>query len=214
MEVQAVDRHPDDRAEIGPNLTVPVIVVTVNTSDECQSGEIPEQGCSENLSNERTPNFEEKLPTALNVSEPNKDVHVIDIKQDGLKKNGFSSTDLEKERACRICHLTSEHHNSSEVIELGCECKDDLGIAHRHCAEAWFKIKGNTHCEICSKPAKNITGVGDRGFLEEWNGREVGSRNSPVERGNCWRGQPFCNFLMGCLVIAFILPWFFRINMF
>ncbi|KAK0586088.1 hypothetical protein LWI29_000727 [Acer saccharum] len=28
-------------------------------------------------------------------------------------------------------------------IEFGCFCKADLAAAHKHCAEAWFKIKGN-----------------------------------------------------------------------
>lgn len=49
------------------------------------------------------------------------------------------------ERDCRICHmgLESESHESGAPIELGCSCKDDLAAAHKHCAEAWFKIKGN-----------------------------------------------------------------------
>ncbi|KAK1571394.1 hypothetical protein Q3G72_016172 [Acer saccharum] len=28
-------------------------------------------------------------------------------------------------------------------IEFGCFCKVDLAAAHKHCAEAWIKIKGN-----------------------------------------------------------------------
>lgn len=49
------------------------------------------------------------------------------------------------ERDCRICHLglESNSHESGIPIELGCSCKDDLGAAHKNCAEAWFKIKGN-----------------------------------------------------------------------
>lgn len=49
------------------------------------------------------------------------------------------------ERDCRICHmgLESESHESGVPIELGCSCKDDLGTAHKNCAETWFKIKGN-----------------------------------------------------------------------
>ena len=71
-------------------------------------------------------------------------------------------------------------------------------------------------CEICGETAKNITGIGDNGFMEEWNERRytVGNSNSSDRGGGCWRGQPFCNFLMACLVIAFVLPWFFRVNMF
>lgn len=49
------------------------------------------------------------------------------------------------ERDCRICHLSldSSNHESGIPIELGCSCKDDLAAAHKHCAEAWFKIKGD-----------------------------------------------------------------------
>lgn len=57
------------------------------------------------------------------------------------------------ERICRICHLTSDQspdrtttstvNSTVDLIHLGCGCKDELGIAHGHCAEAWFKLKGN-----------------------------------------------------------------------
>ncbi|KAJ1389170.1 Zinc finger, RING-CH-type [Sesbania bispinosa] len=49
------------------------------------------------------------------------------------------------ERDCRICHLSMDmtNHESGTPIELGCSCKDDLAAAHKQCAEAWFKIKGN-----------------------------------------------------------------------
>jgi len=71
-------------------------------------------------------------------------------------------------------------------------------------------------CEICGEPAKNVSGVASNGFIEEWNERRFMDNDgisSPRVVG-CWRGQPFCNFLMACLVIAFVLPWFFRVNMF
>lgn len=49
------------------------------------------------------------------------------------------------ERDCRICHLSLDGSNpeSGFPIELGCSCKEDLAAAHKHCAEAWFKIRGN-----------------------------------------------------------------------
>ncbi|CAD6229987.1 unnamed protein product [Miscanthus lutarioriparius] len=50
---------------------------------------------------------------------------------------------------CRICHLGPEDGEpavpGSEVIRLGCGCKDELGAAHRQCAEAWFRIKGDRY---------------------------------------------------------------------
>ncbi|KAI3988133.1 hypothetical protein MKX01_011922 [Papaver californicum] len=46
---------------------------------------------------------------------------------------------------CRICHLSLDSTNQESGIptELGCSCKEDLASNHKHCAEAWFKIKGN-----------------------------------------------------------------------
>lgn len=133
------------------------------------------------------------------------------------------------ERVCRICHLNSDQSNEmmttrAGLIELGCGCKDELGIAHGHCAESWFKIRGIRQCEICGETAKNVMGVGDYRFMEAWNqagaqggegggGSNAGGVSDGSDRGCCGR-QPFCNFLMGCLVIAFVLPWFFRVNTF
>lgn len=53
---------------------------------------------------------------------------------------------------CRICHLGAEGDGAeapaSEVIRLGCGCKDELGAAHRQCAEAWFRIKGDRYLTL------------------------------------------------------------------
>lgn len=72
-------------------------------------------------------------------------------------------------------------------------------------------------CEICGQTAKNITGVRDNRFIEDWH--EQGSTSgvdfiSSNQGTGCWHGQPFCNFLVVCLVISFVLPWFFHVNMF
>ncbi|GAA0185582.1 hypothetical protein LIER_32870 [Lithospermum erythrorhizon] len=67
-------------------------------------------------------------------------------------------------------------------------------------------------CEICGEHANNITGAVDMRFMEEWN--ENRSIVDSERRRGCWQSQPLCNFLMACLMIAFVLPWFFRVNMF
>ncbi|XP_038722339.1 uncharacterized protein LOC120014451 isoform X2 [Tripterygium wilfordii] len=61
----------------------------------------------------------------------------------GLPKIKVHSATVERD--CRICHLSLDAENQEDgiPIELGCSCKDDLAAAHKHCAEAWFKIKGN-----------------------------------------------------------------------
>ncbi|KAG1367761.1 hypothetical protein COCNU_14G002290 [Cocos nucifera] len=108
--------------------------------------------------------------------------------------------DWEAEKVCRICHLSPDPaEDVLELIQLGCGCKGELEIAHRHCAEAWFKLKGNRYCEICGTIAKNITGEEDSRFMEEWHDRRVLSSRNSSERRGCWRRQPFCNFLMACL---------------
>jgi hypothetical protein len=56
--------------------------------------------------------------------------------------------------ACRICHLSPEGGDGhatvpgAEVIRLGCGCKEELGDAHRQCAEAWFRIKGDRYTSL------------------------------------------------------------------
>ncbi|XP_052203178.1 uncharacterized protein LOC127808649 [Diospyros lotus] len=144
---------------------------------------------------------------------------------------------LDGERVCRICHLSSDPSASETpprlvttattsvtpvtdakdgLMQLGCGCKDDLGIVHSTCAETWFKLKGYRQCEICGETARNVTGVGDYRFIEEWtepSRSHAIAINLPDGRRRCCRGKPFCNFLMACLLIAFVLSWFFRVNM-
>lgn len=79
------------------------------------------------------------------------DFSVVDLENGGgggVHGDGGSKVHLSKiERDCRICHLsldlTNPESENGIPIELGCSCKDDLAAAHKHCAEAWFKIKGN-----------------------------------------------------------------------
>lgn len=85
------------------------------------------------------------------VSEAEKHSWVIDVSCGSGKASGDKR---EGERVCRICHLSSDQspdrrkainvsNASTDLIHLGCGCKEDLGTVHAHCAEAWFKLKGN-----------------------------------------------------------------------
>ncbi|XP_027337547.1 uncharacterized protein LOC113851280 [Abrus precatorius] len=126
------------------------------------------------------------------------------------------------ERDCRICHLsmdmTNHNHESAAPIELGCSCKDDLAAAHKQCAEAWFKIKGNKTCEICGSIAHNVAGVIEAEMTEEWTGANDGSTIPPngpapaAETRNFWQGHRFLNFLLACMVFAFVISWLFHFN--
>lgn len=87
------------------------------------------------------------------VSGIDKDSCVIDLKCSSHK--GFSENS-QGERICRICHLAFGPASDAAIVEnvsatngdfiqLGCACKDELGIAHVYCAEVWFKLKGNRY---------------------------------------------------------------------
>jgi len=122
------------------------------------------------------------------------------------------------ETVCRICHLSSEHQSrTTTLIQLGCGCKNELGISHPQCAEAWFRSKGNRKCEICGESAKNVTGIEENtGVVVGWTEMRIiasaRSSHSSDNDGSCWRRNHFCDFLLACLVLAFILPWFFSRN--
>ncbi|KAF7852169.1 hypothetical protein BT93_L0558 [Corymbia citriodora subsp. variegata] len=127
------------------------------------------------------------------------------------------------ERDCRICHLSLDAANqeSGVAIELGCSCKDDLAAAHKLCAEAWFKIKGNKVCEICGSTARNVTGANEAELMEQWNEASDAATTpavtaqppvQPSETRNFWQGHRFLNFLLACMVFAFVISWLFHFN--
>lgn len=87
------------------------------------------------------------------------DEEVLDSKRVLTVVNSDCSVDIESgvhefnillgitERDCRICHLSLQvgcsDMESGIAIQLGCSCKNDMAAAHQHCAETWFRIKGN-----------------------------------------------------------------------
>lgn len=198
-------RSGESGKDIGENSSDPAVsdetVIEVRSDEACEC--VDAQGMDSNAVENVVENPKEMVKE-LKIKVP-------------LDDDDYSSEDpLDGDKICRICHLSSDHGpGTMDLIELGCSCRGELGAVHRHCAETWFKLKGNRCCEICGETAKNITGVGDMRFMEEWNERRsLGNSRITSSRGRCWRGHRLCNFLMVCLVIAFILPWFFRVNMF
>ncbi|XP_031109770.1 uncharacterized protein LOC116013941 [Ipomoea triloba] len=124
------------------------------------------------------------------------------------------------ERDCRICHLSldAENPESGLPMELGCSCKDDLAAAHKHCAEAWFKIRGNKTCEICGSVAHNVVGISEAEPAEQWSEGSTAAVTTetaptpPAEARNFWQGHRFLNFLLACMVFAFVISWLFHFN--
>ncbi|KAK9700040.1 hypothetical protein RND81_08G213200 [Saponaria officinalis] len=124
------------------------------------------------------------------------------------------------ERDCRICQLSIDESNNELGfgIELGCCCKEDLAAAHLHCAEAWFKIRGNKTCEICGSTARNVVGVNEVELMEQWNDANDTASTAaavpphPAETRHFWQGHKFLNFLLACMVFAFVISWLFHFN--
>ncbi|CAA3030780.1 E3 ubiquitin- ligase MARCH8 [Olea europaea subsp. europaea] len=151
-----------------------------------------------------------------NVSECSVEVEVVDLK-DGppeIRMHLFKII-----RDCRICHLSLDAANqdSGLPIELGCSCKGDLAAAHNQCAEAWFKIKGNKTCEICGSIARNVSGVNEVELMEQWNEANDNAATATTSASqtasrNFWQGHRFLNFLLACMVFAFVISWLFHFN--
>lgn len=118
----------------------------------------------------------------------------------------------ETEKDCRICHLSlvSCGNESGVAIELGCSCKDDLAAAHKHCAETWFKIKGNKTCEICNSIAHNVVGPTDIESAQQTNEiNDLATNAAPAqvssssERRTCLNGHRFLNFLLALHLLTY-----------
>ncbi|VFQ99454.1 unnamed protein product [Cuscuta campestris] len=126
-------------------------------------------------------------------------------------------------RDCRICHLglDAENPDSGLPIELGCSCKDDLAVAHKHCAEAWFKIRGNKTCEICGSIAQSVVDINDAEHDPEHLEQSSNASTATVTTElpgpttgsrDFWQGHRFLNFLLACMVFAFVISWLFHFN--
>ncbi|XP_050209070.1 uncharacterized protein LOC126659778 [Mercurialis annua] len=143
--------------------------------------------------------------------------------ESGVSGDEIKMHALKDEKDCRICHMSLDVANQESganglPIELGCCCKDDLAVAHKHCAEAWFKIKGNKTCEICGSVARNVTGPNEVELVEQWNeGNEAAVATAApsvhaIETRHFWQGHRFLNFLLACMVFAFVISWLFHFN--
>ncbi|KAI3474698.1 hypothetical protein Pfo_029883 [Paulownia fortunei] len=153
---------------------------------------------------------------ASSVADPSDSV---DLESGGLVEKKAPLGSLERD--CRICHLSlvSSSPGSGIAIELGCSCKDDLAAAHKHCAETWFKIKGNKTCEICNSVARNVVGPNDIEAVQQASESSAVAATtssapapSAAETRTCLNGHRFLNFLLACMVFAFVISWLFHFN--
>ncbi|KAK1354638.1 RING-CH-type domain-containing protein [Heracleum sosnowskyi] len=129
------------------------------------------------------------------------------------------------ERDCRICHLSlqvgSSDMESGICFQLGCSCKNDMAVAHQHCAETWFRIKGNTICEICKSIAQNVVGSDHielpQQASETINFSGINAALPPVRSTIVTPPFPLGHLLLhsmfACIVFAVVLLWIFHFHM-
>ncbi|XP_023640561.1 uncharacterized protein LOC17889217 [Capsella rubella] len=117
------------------------------------------------------------------------------------------------EKDCRICHMGVETSGGG-AIELGCSCKEDLAVAHRQCAETWFKIKGDKICEICQSVARNVGGGNEMVGTTTMEERELDSiaAGGATAVENRWQPQRVVNLVLACMVFGFFISWIFHFH--
>ncbi|KAI3474161.1 hypothetical protein Pfo_028949 [Paulownia fortunei] len=136
---------------------------------------------------------------ASSVADPSDSV---DLESGGLVEKKAPLGSLERD--CRICHLS--------LVSIGVFfCKDDLAAAHKHCAETWFKIKGNN----CT----HVVGPNDIEAVQQASESSAVAATtssapapSAAETRTCLNGHRFLNFLLACMVFAFVISWLFHFN--
>ncbi|KVH94668.1 Zinc finger, RING-CH-type [Cynara cardunculus var. scolymus] len=171
----------------------------------------------------------------------------VDLESGELEAKVHSSANDAKQ--CRICHLNFEHGDDDDdgdgddddddddrgyAMELGCDCKGDLGTAHQKCAVTWFLIKGSLNCEICGAIAQNLCfqPIEEENYdvaaavaevqtpdpepepEPESEPEHVSPRvTEPVsesESSVCSRW--FVNGVLACMVLAFVVSWLVHYN--
>lgn len=69
-------------------------------------------------------------------------------------------------------------------------------------------------CEICGSTACNVAGFCDADFIEQWNesSNTAAVQATATEPRRFWQGHRFLNFLLACMVFAFVISWLFHFN--
>ncbi|CAN6996230.1 unnamed protein product [Brassica rapa subsp. trilocularis] len=181
------------------------VLVKGETSDSVSKHVLVEQ--SETKRQQRDENDSRMGKDGVGCCNVAEEFHVVDLSSCGGESDNGQSI-------CRICHVGSDQTPDRvsgkttvvtlELIQIGCKCKNELGLAHFHCAEAWFKLRGNSVCEICGCTAKNVTVSLTE---EEWSEVLVDTRVDERRR----RGsRQSCCILIVFMLTIILLHWLFK----
>lgn len=71
-------------------------------------------------------------------------------------------------------------------------------------------------CEICNSVARNVVEVNESEEIEKSNENNsnaaVQTSATPSVTQSFWRGHRLLNFLLACMVFAFVISWLFHFN--
>ena len=74
-------------------------------------------------------------------------------------------------------------------------------------------------CEICHSIARNVVGVNEIESIEQSNETNSSTATAAVsgpaphtDSRSFWHGHRFLNFLLACIVFAFVISWLFHFN--
>ncbi|KAF8392946.1 hypothetical protein HHK36_021186 [Tetracentron sinense] len=91
---------------------------------------------------------------AMHDQQGTRDNSVIDLIQNGTSESSSNLVDWVESETVIVTKSeetgsvgengdSNAKANVLEMSKIGCSCKDELRIAHQHCTEAWFMLKGN-----------------------------------------------------------------------
>ncbi|KAK9815160.1 hypothetical protein WJX73_009205 [Symbiochloris irregularis] len=70
----------------------------------------------------------------------------------------------QQQPVCLICleNLGPDDFESGEAMQLECQCRGELAMRHRVCAEKWSRVKGDRVCDVCKAPIMNLPEITPR----------------------------------------------------
>ncbi|KAG0473487.1 hypothetical protein HPP92_014863 [Vanilla planifolia] len=124
----------------------------------------------------------------------------------------FSDADEEHCSSPGESNLASNH----EISRIHEPCKGSRISDCSEIIQLHFDARIGRTCEICGATAKNVVGAGEALFMESWNETSNNSSATPsasqAETRSFWQGHRFLNFLLACMVFAFVVSWLFHFN--
>ncbi|KAK9821295.1 hypothetical protein WJX81_003053 [Elliptochloris bilobata] len=90
------------------------------------------------------------LPANSVEAAPSSEIHVA--------RGAAAEADAPQQLVCLICldALEPEDFESGGAIVLECACRGELALRHRTCAEKWARVKGDSVCDVCKAPIRNL----------------------------------------------------------